>query len=143
MAYENTHSILYINSKIPEHFAVFHAVKYVSLKCAVQTDYSVTVLMLIARYQYMLGERGSYLKVKNTNMTDYGNLLFSTVMHIFDTLFGVITLMGLYNISNVTENEFSQANKKWQWLCCIARLFRPPRLKMYILRFVTCTDSRH
>ena len=68
MAYENTRSILYINSKIPEHFAVFHAVKNVSLKCAVQWAYSVPVLTQIARYQYMVGERDQYLKVKKHNV---------------------------------------------------------------------------
>ena len=49
MAYEITHSILNMISKIAEHFAVFHAVKYVSLKCAVQKVYSVAVPTVRAR----------------------------------------------------------------------------------------------
>ncbi len=49
MPYEDTHSILYINSKIPEHFVVFHAVKYVLLKCVVQNVYSVAVPTVRAR----------------------------------------------------------------------------------------------
>ena len=49
MAYEDTHSIPDINSKIPEHFAVFHAVKYVLLICAVQGVYPTEGPDLTAR----------------------------------------------------------------------------------------------
>ena len=69
MAFENTHSIMDINSKIPEHFAVLHAVKYVLLKCGVQRAYSIAMPTLTARCQYMVGERDQYLKVKKHNVT--------------------------------------------------------------------------
>jgi uncharacterized protein (UPF0332 family) len=66
MTYENTFSILYMNSKLPEYFAVFHAVKNMLLKGPVQKGYSIAVLTLTARYQYMLGNRGSVTYGKET-----------------------------------------------------------------------------
>ena len=49
MAYENTLSIPDISSKIPEHFTVLHAVKYVSLKRAVHRVYPTEGPDLTAR----------------------------------------------------------------------------------------------
>ena len=54
---------------------------------------------------------GQNFKFKKPNVTDNGQYFCSTVMHNYDTLLGVLILMGRQNISNVIQNEFSQGNK--------------------------------